>query len=182
MEEDRTLVDTVVAAPFAAVWRALREPHEIRRWHGWDYDGLDAEIDEIYVAGAEATREHVVVTFPGVRTRVEVTEHGERTGLCVRRGGGSAGDPIDEGWITFFHQLRFALERRPGEDRRTALLEPGEPPPGEPWFRTDHQVGVVVDGALVVATPERTIVSAYGRDDLDALRARIGRKDLSHDG
>jgi hypothetical protein len=35
-------------------------------------------------------------------------------------------DPVVEGWITFV-QLRLALERHPGEERRTIYIEGGVP-------------------------------------------------------
>jgi uncharacterized protein YndB with AHSA1/START domain len=52
MPERAVAVETTIGAPFAAVWKALRDPAEIRRWHGWEYDeggGLDAEISVIYL-------------------------------------------------------------------------------------------------------------------------------------
>lgn len=35
-ESDPIIVEVTVAAPPDAVWRALRDPAEIRRWHGWE--------------------------------------------------------------------------------------------------------------------------------------------------
>ncbi|TWD82298.1 hypothetical protein FB561_3428 [Kribbella amoyensis] len=80
-------------------------------------------------------------------------------------------DDITEGWTTFLQQLRFALEAHPGEARRTlfysgtagesaaaalgitapvgapyALDLAGEKATGRVWFRSEHQVGVTVDG------------------------------------
>jgi hypothetical protein len=67
-------------------------------------------------------------------------------------------DEVNEGWLTFFQQLRFYLERHPGRERRTVQIETG----GEEWFRTEKQLGVVrEDGSLVIRTPERVIVSEY---------------------
>jgi uncharacterized protein YndB with AHSA1/START domain len=86
---DPVIAEVEVAAPADAVWRALREPAEIRRWFGWDYEGLDEEIRQIFVDGAKA------------------------------------------------------------DD-------------GAEWFSSPHQRGVVrEDGALVIRTPTRTIVSRY---------------------
>jgi len=63
-----------------------------------------------------------------------------------------------EGWLTFFQQLRFYLERHPGQDRRTVHVATA----GEEWFRSEHQSGEVRDdGALVIRTPSRVIVSEY---------------------
>jgi hypothetical protein len=67
-------------------------------------------------------------------------------------------DEVNEGWLTFFQQLRFYLERNAGRERRTVQIELG----GEEWFRNENQVGIVrEDGTLVVRTPERVIVTEY---------------------
>ncbi len=42
-----------VRAPVERVWQALRDPAEIRRWHGWNEPGLDAEIQFIFVDHAD---------------------------------------------------------------------------------------------------------------------------------
>jgi uncharacterized protein YndB with AHSA1/START domain len=54
-DAERLLIEVTMAAPVDAVWRALRDPAEIRRWFGWDYDGLDEEIRLILEEGAEAS-------------------------------------------------------------------------------------------------------------------------------
>jgi hypothetical protein len=105
-------------------------------------------------------------------------------------------DEMREGWTSFVMQLRFALERHPGEDRRTLRLAgAGEPPVplasdpeepyegatrwGEPWagvlhHRTAHQVGLTVDsygpGLVIVHFGRMAIVTTYGLDD-DAFAA-----------
>ena len=87
---------------------------------------------------------------------------------------------VTEGWITFLHQLKFAVERRPGAARRTLFFAGsnesgldvaaelglpagptveaalvGEPVKGEVWFRSEHQTGITVDawgdGLLIVS-------------------------------
>ncbi|HET6293122.1 MAG TPA: SRPBCC domain-containing protein [Kribbella sp.] len=83
-------------------------------------------------------------------------------------------DDITEGWTTFIQQLRFALEHHPDEPRRTLFYSGagdrstgpaeqlglaglaegtqygvelvGEQATGRVWFRSEHQVGVTVDG------------------------------------
>jgi uncharacterized protein YndB with AHSA1/START domain len=159
MTPGRVLVDIPIAAPPETVWRALRDPAEIRRWHGWEYDGIAAEIDEIYVRGAIVVTEGRDLVLGDTTVSV-----GPGTRLVVKRDGGEPGDVIDEGWIAFFHQLRFALERHPGRDRDTLLLAGGEPPAGQEWFRSRTQTGVVAGEVLVVAAPERTVVHAWGDD------------------
>ena len=123
--QDRTLVEMELGAPLETVWPALREPDQVRRWFGWDDEGLPAEIQEIFVDRATSDdSRHTITWADGDRFALE--ERGDRTGLTVtRRGHAGIGhfdgvyDPIDEGWITFAQQLRFALERHPGQDRRT---------------------------------------------------------------
>ena len=90
-------------------------------------------------------------------------------------------DDVTEGWTTFLNQLRFAVERHPGEARRTLfysgtgavspigraghLRRPGrrayelelvgEQVKGEVWYTSEHQVGLTVDawgnGLLVLS-------------------------------
>ncbi len=130
--EDRVLVDLVVHAHPDAVWEALRDPDVVHRWFGWDAEGLAAEIQEIFVTQPEASEGSAgdgedgarVVTWPdGDRISVTPAEDGARLVVTRQdhRGADFDGvyDPIDEGWITFAHQLQFALERHPGVDRRT---------------------------------------------------------------
>ncbi|SEU20425.1 SRPBCC family protein [Nonomuraea wenchangensis] len=183
MTDERFTVEVTISAPVEEVWRALRDPELIRRWHGWHFDGLDKEIELIYAQQAtESPEEHRVEVQGG--DRFELTDAGEgRTHLRMTRAplSGDAEwdsyyDDVNEGWVTFIHQLRFALERHPGADRRTVFLSgsgaapplaaaglaaltglaPGAPyehaaPTGEPlagtvWYRTDRQLGLTVDG------------------------------------
>jgi hypothetical protein len=188
-EHDRVAVEVTIAAPAAAVWRALRDPAEIRRWFGWEYDGLDAEIDGIFLsetARASASEAESVLDTGG--GRLEVERRGDVTVVRVVMPGvagddvwGGFYDAIEQGWITFVQQLRFALERHPGHDRDTVYLS-GDPaealspgrladvavgerytatvPTGDElagavWFRSEHQLGLTVDawgdGLLVVS-------------------------------
>jgi hypothetical protein len=84
-------------------------------------------------------------------------------------------EDVNEGWITFMQQLRFALERHPGVDRLTHFLSRegstemvseifelvkdrpvgadydvtaanGDRLTGQVWFRSPHQVGLTVQG------------------------------------
>lgn len=143
-------------------WRHLREPELIRRWFGWDYDGLGHEIDVIFLQEVSVDDRARVLDFgdgiePG--DRFELTDLGVETGLRVVRGAPEPGyDDITEGWITFAQQLRFALAHPDAGDRRTIHLSGGKPGAaaraaelagGEPWYRTDHQAGVLVDGGLL---------------------------------
>jgi uncharacterized protein YndB with AHSA1/START domain len=161
---DPVICEVVVAAPADAVWRALRDPAEIRRWFGWDYDGIEAEIQQIFVDEATADDGARTVDF-GEGGAIALEEQGDRTVVRVTRAApaGQSGwdgiyDEVNEGWLTFVQQLRFYLERHPGRERTTIHVATG----GEEWFSSANQSGEVRDdGALVIRTPSRVIVSRY---------------------
>jgi hypothetical protein len=189
-------IETTIAAPVEQVWRALREPAEVKRWFGWEYDGLDDEIDQIFVAGADASEDDWAIAF-GNGDRIELTPLGDQTVVGVSRGepeDESGWDAIHEGWLTFMQQLRLGLERHPGEDRRTLFFagEPGGASPVEElglgedvWYRSPYQLGLLVegygDGLVVIAEqpggPAQLIVTTYGLDDaaFGAVRDRWQR-------
>jgi uncharacterized protein YndB with AHSA1/START domain len=187
MTDSAPRIEVTVAAPAETVWHALRDKETIRNWHGWDYDGLDEEIDLIYFT--EVTEDAGARTLDvqgGDLVRLE--ESGDNTVVTLTRaprGSNPEWDAyyaeITEGWITFLHQLKFAIERQPGATRRTlyfagsnesgrdvvAELElpdgptidtalVGEHVKGEVWFRSEHQLGITVDawgdGLLVVSS------------------------------
>jgi uncharacterized protein YndB with AHSA1/START domain len=167
----------VVAAPVEAVWEALRDKEKIRHWHGWEDPQLDAEIDLIYFNDGSVEDGYTLTTPNGDRFVVEPWEGGSKVTLTRAAYGADPDwdayyDDITEGWITFLHQLRFALERHPGEERRTLFYSgagdrstgpaeqlgldaavgsayaaevAGEPVSGSVWFRSEHQIGLTVD-------------------------------------
>lgn len=154
---DPVIWEVVVAAPADAVWRALREPSEIRRWFGWEHDGLDEEIDAIFRQGAKADDAGRTLDM-GPGGAISLEDRGDATVVRVRRAAPGGYDEINEGWLTFVQQLRFYLERHRGRRRRTVQIATR----GEEWYRDEHQAGYVRDdGALVIRTPERVIVSRY---------------------
>jgi uncharacterized protein YndB with AHSA1/START domain len=170
-------VEVVVEAPRDVVWRALTEPDEIRRWFGWDYDGLDAEIRFIFVDHAERVApDRIELDDGGPRQTIELEDDGPRTIVRVVCPGSVADaewddlfDGMEEGWRTFLEQLRHQLERHPEGARRTLYLtgeaEPAavlpaieEAVPGEAWRAGRFQ--------WLVATPR------YG-DGLVSVAARV---------
>lgn len=172
-DADPVIAELTIAAPVQEVWRALREPAELRRWHGWEYDGFDREIEMIYLDDVTVSEaDHVLDTIGG--GRFELIPDGEATTVRLTRAAPEGAtswdgvyDEINEGWTTFLQQLRCYLERHRGEERRSANLEREVPlPAGEPWFRSAHQRGVVLPGgALVTIARGHTVVNAWSTDE-----------------
>jgi hypothetical protein len=107
-------------------------------------------------------------------SRFELERAGEATVVRVLMPAwGDAYDEIREGWTSFVMQLRFALERHPGEDRRTFRLSASAPQDpgvtGEELYRTEHQTGLIVDeygpGLVIRYANGMAIVTTYGLDD-----------------
>lgn len=172
MPDRAVAVELTIAAPFATVWQALRDPAEIRRWHGWDYDELDGEIEIIYVNDVVADEAAGTIAI-GDGSRFELEDRGAETVVRVTMPAPADGaswddfySDIREGWVTFVEQLRFMLEQHAGEERRTLQLDGppavavddapgsayaattpwGEPLAGTVRFRTGNQVVLAVDG------------------------------------
>lgn len=188
-------VETRVAAPPADVWPALTEPGRIRRWFGWDYDGIEAEITLIFVDepkhedGRRVTwsdGSYLEVEADGPHTVVRAVLPGDLTDARWD----DVYDGIEEGWRAFLAQLRHLLETRPEGRRRTVFLTgsatgadlraaAGD---GTPVHESERQFGLVdPHGHLVVAASQARLaedraanvsvtVSTYGLDD-DAFAA-----------
>lgn len=178
------IAEVAIEAPAERVWQALRDPVELRRWHGWEYDGIEDEIRQIYLDGATVSDAERTLDTNGAG-RFELEPRDGTTVVRIVRAApeGASGwegvyDEINEGWRTFVEQLRFYLERHAGEERQSIFAEREvAPPAGEPWFESEHQRGVLVDPrTLVIVARGKTIVSAYGVDDggVAALRERFG--------
>lgn len=192
MEPKPFRVEVIVDAPRETVWAALTEPDRVREWFGWEHDGLTDEINHIFVEHAEP--------FPPDRIALEVGQElqvvaeGERTVVRAVMPGALDGelagtyDGMEEGWRSFFEQLRYLLERRPTGARHTVRLTgtaSGEKllavldgvGPKEEWHDSTYQRMVVdAEGRLLVAAaesplaegktaPVSLVVNAYGLDD-----------------
>ncbi len=136
MPDRREVVAVDVPAPTDVVWQALRDPREIRRWYGWERDGLDAEIRRVF-AEEPTVAEVGAVTGPGGTTRSLSWRHGHRLTVAPAGADGQHTrvtltrpaeadvwfdgmyDEADEAWTGSLQQLRFALGLHPGEDRTT---------------------------------------------------------------
>ena len=110
----------------------MRDPAEIRRWFGWDYEGLEEEIEFIFFQASKADDDaHVIDGGPGGMIALE--DAGRPDGRARHARGGRDGvyDEVNEGWLTFIQQLRFYLERHPGRTAAPQHVASG----GEEWFR-----------------------------------------------
>lgn len=159
-------VEVTIAAPIEVVWRALRDRTEIRRWHGWDYDQLDAEIEEIFFSAATEDAQHALDTGGGV---FELEEHGPTTVVRVVMAAPPDDaswrgfyDDIRQGWTTFAQQLRFALERHRGDDRSTVYVSGPAREPGQPGVIELLGLGAVAQ----LPSGERYRASAATGDEL----------------
>jgi uncharacterized protein YndB with AHSA1/START domain len=172
-------IEVTIDAPLDVVWRELTQPERIKHWFGWDYDGLDGEIEHIFVEHAELHPPNRIelgmeqtIRLDAVDkyvTRVTVTKPGDLDALEWKDVYGD----IEEGWILFFQQLRHRLLVDPVAPRRTILREgPArlEDLPGTPWHASAFQRGFDEDGTLAVlgvkpGAEGRLVVTTYGLDD-----------------
>ncbi|MFG1608747.1 activator of HSP90 ATPase [Actinoplanes sp. NPDC049265] len=183
MTQERRLKAYEVQVPIRAgqneVWEAVTKPPMLRRWFGWDYVGLDAEIQQIFVkAVTKVARAKRMSWADG--SYLEIT--GDASGSvvrAVREGPAATGpeqfDAIEEGWKAFLVQLRFLLEHDPQGVRRTIYLT-GESTGQETlglvdaeWQRVGSRVAWTVDADahLVVAAGNRPLDSSWpGRQQI----------------
>lgn len=139
-------------------WPYFREPALVREWHGWEYDGLDAEIDQIY-GGATIGEDHRTINVEthffnfcdaDGGTRVEV----HRSPLAEDSPWVEHLPEIDEGWTSFLQQLRFKLDRHRSDARRTVFYagSPEDPTIAPVQWLGLGQVGLQEPGARYGAT------------------------------
>ena len=136
-DDRQILIETTIAAPVDAVWRALREREQLRNWFGWDAETLADEIDFIFFDHARADEVARVLQFgewEGISDAIELSGDENETTVCVVRrepvvDWADAYQDVPEGWVTFVQQLRLLLDRHPGAERRTLYLS-GSARPG----------------------------------------------------
>jgi uncharacterized protein YndB with AHSA1/START domain len=191
MTDERVLkpyrVELAVAAGRDEVWATVTQPALLRQWFGWDYDGLHAEIRQIFVDEATLWAPERMGWADG--SYLEVSGDDDTSTIRAVREGPPSADPeaydaIEEGWRAFLTQLQFFLTERPAGARRTVYLT-GVATAREAtglidrkWERVGPRITRTVDGdghLVVVAyhgtvaadEPTRTevTVSTYGLDD-----------------
>lgn len=129
-ENSTPQLSLTIEAPMSTVWSALRKKEKLAQWFGWNYEGLDAEINDIYFTNVREERETDTtqrsLTVNGGDTFILISQ-GDNTELQLVRPplNGTAEDTyydtITEGWISFVEQLRFMLECKPNDMRRTIV-------------------------------------------------------------
>jgi hypothetical protein len=178
------------------VWDAVTQPGVLRQWFGWDYDGLDAEIQQIFVDQATLLAPERMGWADG--SYLEVVGGDDRAVVrAVREGpvpdNPDAYDAIEEAWRTFLVQLRFLFERRPEGVRRTiyltgettgrqalSLAETDWQPVGRrvSWTVDADGFLVVVSGRVPLSGPSaarmEVTVSTFGLDDAAFENVREG--------
>jgi hypothetical protein len=178
------------------VWDAVTQPGVLRQWFGWDYDGLDAEIQQIFVDQATLLAPERMGWADG--SYLEVVGGDDRAVVrAVREGpvpdNPDAYDAIEEAWRTFLVQLRFLFERRPEGVRRTiyltgettgrqalSLAETDWQPVGRrvSWTVDADGFLVVVSGRVPLSGPSAArmelTVSTFGLDDAAFENVREG--------
>ena len=161
-----TVIEVTVAAPIAAVWSALREPGQLRNWHGWEYDlpdgtdALAAEIRTIYFNPAVTEEPPTRLSIGtdvfdlaevdgGVRVRITRAPRGADPDWDAYY------DDITEGWRTFLFQLKWALERHAGHTRITHFTAgtPAEPGSIVPRLGLAEIAGQPVGSTYAVTLP-----------------------------
>jgi uncharacterized protein YndB with AHSA1/START domain len=169
MQEARPFrVEVVVRAPHVEVWRALTEPDQVRRWFGWDYAGLDDEVELMFVVNARHEPPGRILMFEGEdQSAIEVEADGAHTIVravypaSLEEAETDDGyDQIEEGWRAFLLQLRDYLERHPGKRRRTIRLTSEAKP-----IAVLAAVSAEVEGESRRASPHLSVTTtdSYGR-------------------
>jgi uncharacterized protein YndB with AHSA1/START domain len=166
-------VEVAVAAGRDEVWDTVTQAGALRQWFGWDYDGLEVEIRQIFLEQATLLAPERMGWADG--SYLEVVGDDNRALVRAVREGPVPENPdqydaIEEGWRAFLIQLRFLLDQRPGGVRRTLYLT-GETTGRQAlslaegdWQKVGRRVAWTVDG-------DGFLVVVSGRVPLDAPSA-----------
>ncbi|ALE04473.1 hypothetical protein AL755_02000 (plasmid) [Arthrobacter sp. ERGS1:01] len=122
-----TQLSVLINADAEQVWHMLREPSRVAQWHGWEMEGLDDEIRQIYFSEVSESADHLRLDLEMGDSFV-LEPHPDGTLLTMTRGVATGewakyDSDITEGWTMFIQQLRFALERHPHTPRRTIFVD-----------------------------------------------------------
>lgn len=120
-------LSVLVNADAEQLWLMLREPARLAQWHGWEMEGLDDEIRQIYYSNVVESPSHlrldlemgdVFTLKPQPDGTLLTLSRGEATGEWQKYDA-----DITEGWAMFLQQLKFAVEHHPRTPRRTIYVD-----------------------------------------------------------
>jgi hypothetical protein len=163
MTEDNIVrVEVTLPATVDEVWRAFRDPELVRRWHGWDYEGIEDEIKQIYSEGASVIDEGKALLIGG--HLFSFVPSGDVTIARVTRAESADGADwsgfyldIEEGWLTFLQQLAFALSRHWHENRKSFYVSgmtlDGAPTPPAKVLDMSTVDGIAIGDTYSVEAP-----------------------------
>lgn len=171
----REVVSVDVPVSFDTAWSHLRQPELIRRWYGWDEPHLDDAVTQVFLREAVVQRADSGLPLGWLRWHnhdwLEVRGGwgvAPRTTITVRRPDHALlasydglRDEADERWITWLHQLRFALGRHIGEERRAFAVRGlnGERPDRLLYRVGLHGArGVPLGGAVEIHRPDGSVL------------------------
>ncbi|GAA4660975.1 SRPBCC domain-containing protein [Arthrobacter cryoconiti] len=120
-------LSVLVNADAEQVWRMLRDPAKIAQWHGWDADGLEDEIAQIYESNVKESADHRRLQLEsGDFFSLDPHPDGTRLTLTRTKTTGELAQydsNITESWVMFIQALKFKLERHPQTPRRTFFAD-----------------------------------------------------------
>jgi hypothetical protein len=124
---DTNQLSVRINADAEQVWLMLREPARVAQWHGWQMEGLDDEIRQIYFSDVTEGANHLRLDLE-MGDVFTLEPHADGTVLTLTRGVATGewakyDSDITEGWTMFLQQLKFALERHPHTPRRTIFVD-----------------------------------------------------------
>lgn len=173
MQAPREVISVDVPVDFETAWAHVRDPGLIRRWWGWDHEGLDHDIERTFLREATVQRPDPQLPVAWLHwhnnDRLEVRGGLSRrhSTVLVRRPDhlllasyDGVRDEVDEQWITWLHQLRFALTEHFGQERRSFAVHGLA---GERQDRILYQAGLYgargtpVGGAVEIRRPDGSI-------------------------
>ncbi len=171
----REVISVDVPAPFDTAWAHLRRPELIRRWYGCDGPELDEDVTQVFLREAVVQRADSGLPVGWLRwhnhDRLEARGGwggAPRTTITVRRpehallaSYDGVRDEVDERWITWLQQLRYALSHHVGEERHSfAVRGLDAERPDRLLYRAGlHGArGVPVGGAVEVHRPDGSVL------------------------
>lgn len=122
-----TQLSVLVNADAEQVWLMLREPARTAQWHGWEMEGLDTEIQQIFHSNVRESSDHLRLELE-MGDVFTLEPRADGTLLTLTRGEvkgewSKYDADITSGWSMFLQQLKFALERHPRTARRTVFVD-----------------------------------------------------------